>query len=54
MDRRDRRRVTRYAGSLTQVRDAVYGDPVAKPFRTMDARPNAASLVKPGELVDLV
>ena len=54
MDRRDRKRVTRYAGSLTQVRDAVYGDPVAKPFRTMDARPNAASLVKPGELVDLV
>ena len=27
---------------------------MAKPFRTMDARPNAASLVKPGELVDLV
>lgn len=25
-----------------------------KPYRTMDARPNAESLIKPGELVDLV
>lgn len=27
---------------------------VGKPYRTIDARPNAESLVKPGELVDLV
>ena len=32
------------------------GRPVAsvKPYRTLDARPNAESLIKPGELVDLI
>ncbi len=28
--------------------------PVDRPYRTMDAKPNAESLVKPGELVDLI
>jgi len=28
--------------------------PVDRPYRTVDARPNADSLIKPGELVDLV
>lgn len=27
---------------------------MAKPYRTLDARPNAESLIKPGELVDLI
>ena len=29
-------------------------DGAAKPYRTVDARPTAESLVKPGELVDLI
>ena len=39
-----------------QARPMLRGRPVAsvKPYRTLDARPNAESLIKPGELVDLI
>lgn len=43
-----------YAGSATKVRHDLYGHMSDKPYRTLDARPSAESLIKPGELVDLI
>ena len=49
--------MTSYAAALTDVSEAVKGTRMTESpprYRTVDARPNARSLVKPGELVDLV
>ena len=49
--------MTSYAAALTDVSEDVKGTRMTESpprYRTVDARPNARSLVKPGELVDLV
>jgi len=45
-----------YTRAVIDVRESAFrvADTTDKPYRTLDAKPNSESLVKPGELVDLV